>query len=139
MNCHITDGVKWAGARSAGNPHATCDRAGAGNGTKDGLRHQHQGESRWPQLLPEPKVTAPALDPTGWSAPTSPTLDGGTRNTDLGNSAQIPLTNLLTQPVVIHLAVSAACDELGFNGFNPGFHNSIDESDFSTSSFGIPE
>ena len=64
MNCHITDGVKWAGARSAGNPHATCDRAGAGNGTKDGLRHQHQGESRWQQLLPEPKVTAPALDPT---------------------------------------------------------------------------
>ena len=54
-----------AGARSAGNLHATCDRAGPGNGTKDGLRHQLQGESRWQQLLPEPKVTAPALDPTG--------------------------------------------------------------------------
>src|SRR5215472_4882623 len=28
----ITLGVKCAGARSAGNPHATCDVAGAGNG-----------------------------------------------------------------------------------------------------------
>jgi hypothetical protein len=28
---HITPDVKCAGARSAGNPHATCDVAGAGN------------------------------------------------------------------------------------------------------------
>src|SRR5215831_13146713 len=28
---HITLDVKCAGARSAGNPHATCDEAGAGN------------------------------------------------------------------------------------------------------------
>ena len=57
----------------------------------------------------------------GWSAPTSPTLDGGTRNIDLGNSAQIPLANLLTQPVVVHAAVSAACDYCGFSGFKHGF------------------
>ena len=29
---HITLDAKWTGARSAGNPHAACDRAGAGNG-----------------------------------------------------------------------------------------------------------
>jgi hypothetical protein len=46
---------------------------------------------------------------------------GGAGNTDLGNSAQIPLANLLTQPVVIPAAVSSACDERGFNGLNHGF------------------
>ena len=53
MTCRITFGVKWAGARSAGNPHATCDRAGAGNGAMDGLRHQHNGESRWSTATPQ--------------------------------------------------------------------------------------
>jgi len=42
----ITLDVKSAGARSAGNPHATCDVAGVGDGTFY-------------------KVYAPALDPTG--------------------------------------------------------------------------
>ena len=53
MTCRITFGVKWAGARSAGNPHATCDRAGPGNGAMDGLRHQHNGESRWSTATPQ--------------------------------------------------------------------------------------
>jgi len=30
---HINLGAKWTGARSAGNPHAACERAGAGNGS----------------------------------------------------------------------------------------------------------
>ena len=39
----ITLGMKCAGARSAGNPHATCDVAGAGDGFTVGLvRHSQR-------------------------------------------------------------------------------------------------
>jgi len=56
-------GAKCAGARSAGNPLATCDAAGAGNGLTDRLvRHSQRkrGETDRPIL----RGTAPALDPT---------------------------------------------------------------------------
>ena len=43
----ITLAVKCAGTRSAGNPHATCDVAGAGNGASENVR-----------------ATAPVPDPT---------------------------------------------------------------------------
>src|SRR5208283_1139074 len=62
---HITLGVKCAGARSARNPHAACDEAGAGNGlTVELVRHSQRkrGETDRPHL----RSTAPAPDPTRW-------------------------------------------------------------------------
>src|SRR5271163_1709770 len=64
---HINLGMKQTGAPSAGNPHAGCDVAGAGNGfTVRLLRHSQRkrGETARPDL----RNTAPVLDPTG-SAP----------------------------------------------------------------------
>src|ERR1035441_8455035 len=61
---HITLDTKQTGAPSAGNPHAGCDVAGAGNGfTVWLLRHSHRkrGETDRPDL----RNTAPVLDPTG--------------------------------------------------------------------------
>ena len=60
---HITLDQKCAGARSAGNPHAACDAAGAGNGDMVRTEAPALGESRRQQLLPLPTSTAPALDP----------------------------------------------------------------------------
>src|ERR1035441_2908563 len=60
---HITLGTKQTGAPSAGNPHAGCDAAGAGNGfTVWLMRHSHRkrGETDRPDL----RNTAPVLDPT---------------------------------------------------------------------------
>src|ERR1039457_4863581 len=60
---HITLGTKQTGAPSAGNPHAGCDAAGAGNGfTVWLLRHSQRkrGETDRPDL----RNTAPVLDPT---------------------------------------------------------------------------
>ena len=62
---HITLGTKQTGAPSAGNPHAGCDVAGAGNGfTVWLLRHSQRkrGETARPDL----RNTAPVLDPTGF-------------------------------------------------------------------------
>src|SRR5262249_53766428 len=42
----ITLGVKCAGARSAGNPHATCDVAGAGNGATATPKRARRGKPR---------------------------------------------------------------------------------------------
>src|SRR5262245_62440230 len=42
----ITLGVKCAGARSAGNPHATCDVAGAGNGATVPPKRARRGKPR---------------------------------------------------------------------------------------------
>ena len=59
----ITLETKCAGARSAGNPHAACDVAGAGNGAtaipKRARRWKRRTQPR--SCL---RVTAPALDPT---------------------------------------------------------------------------
>ena len=59
----ITLEAKCAGARSAGNPHAACDVAGAGNGVtaipKRARRWKRRTQPR--SCL---RVTAPALDPT---------------------------------------------------------------------------
>jgi hypothetical protein len=72
--------------RSRGNVFArscaTCDRAGAGNGAMDGLRHQHNGESRWSTATPSPVATAPALDPTG--------LDHSVLAEDVGVAVGLP-------------------------------------------------
>ena len=57
----ITRGMKQAGKRSAGNPHAAFDVAGAGNVTMvAGLR----STTKVMELPPVPNVRAPALDPT---------------------------------------------------------------------------
>src|SRR5450631_3673922 len=61
---HITLDTKQTGAPSAGNPHAGCDVAGAGDGfTVWLLRHSQRkrGETDRPDL----RNTAPVLDPTG--------------------------------------------------------------------------
>jgi hypothetical protein len=59
----INFGVKCAGARSAGNPHATCDVAGAGNGVTATPKRARRGK---PRIQPRRslRATAPVLDPT---------------------------------------------------------------------------
>ena len=59
----ITLDLKCAGARSAGNPHATCDVAGVGNGTTE-IPKRARKWKRWIQPRSFLRVTAPALDPT---------------------------------------------------------------------------
>jgi hypothetical protein len=60
---HITLGTKQTGAPSAGNPHAGCDVAGAGNGfTVWILRHSQR--KRGATDRPDLRNTAPVLDPT---------------------------------------------------------------------------
>jgi hypothetical protein len=49
----ITLDVKYAGARSAGNPHATCDVAGAGNGATASPKRARKGKP-WTQAKDEP-------------------------------------------------------------------------------------
>src|ERR1035438_4432628 len=61
---HITLGTKQTGAPSAGNPHAGCDVARAGNGfTVWILRHSQR--KRGATDRPDLRNTAPVLDPTG--------------------------------------------------------------------------
>ena len=59
----ITRDVNGAGARSAVNPHAACDAAGAGNGATDTPTRARRGK---PRTRPRRRLraTAPALDPT---------------------------------------------------------------------------
>src|ERR1700737_598509 len=60
---HITLGTKQTGAPSAGNPHAGCDVAGAGNGfTVWLLRHSQRKRGETARL--DLRNTAPVLDPT---------------------------------------------------------------------------
>src|ERR1039457_2647754 len=60
---HITLGMKQTGAPSAGNPHAGCDVAGAGNGfTVWLLRHSQRKRGAMARL--DLRNTAPVLDPT---------------------------------------------------------------------------
>jgi hypothetical protein len=59
----ITLEVKCAGARSAGNPHATCEVAGAGNGATETPRRARRGKP-WIQTRRLLRTTAPVLDPT---------------------------------------------------------------------------
>jgi hypothetical protein len=59
----ITPDVKRAGARSAGNPHAACDVAGAGNGITDDPTRARKGKPRI-QTRGVLRITAPVLDPT---------------------------------------------------------------------------
>jgi hypothetical protein len=59
-----TLGTKQTGAPSAGNPHAGCDVAGAGNGfTVRLLRHSQRKRGATARL--DLRNTAPVLDPTG--------------------------------------------------------------------------
>src|SRR5271156_1678958 len=60
---HITFDTKQTGAPSAGNPHAGCDAAGAGNGfTVWLLRHSQRKRGAIARL--DLRNTAPVLDPT---------------------------------------------------------------------------
>src|ERR1700760_1176632 len=61
----ITLDVKCAGARSAGNPHATCDVAGAGNGATAIPKRARRGK---------PRIQAKE-EPTGHRASARPYLD----------------------------------------------------------------
>src|SRR5450755_1216032 len=59
----INPGTKQTGAPSAGNPHAGCDVAGAGNGfTVWLLRHSQRKRGETARL--DLRNTAPVLDPT---------------------------------------------------------------------------
>src|SRR5271165_56435 len=61
---HITLGTKQTGAPSAGNLHAGCDVAGAGNGFAVWLlRHSQRKRGATARL--DLRNTAPVLDPTG--------------------------------------------------------------------------
>src|SRR5580693_729184 len=61
----ITLGTKQTGAPSAGNLHAGCDVAGAGNGFTVWLV-RHSQRKRGATDRPDLRNTAPVLDPTGW-------------------------------------------------------------------------
>ncbi len=60
----ITLEEKCAGARSAGNPHAACEVAGAGNGITDDPSRARRGKPRI-RTRTILRATAPVLDPTG--------------------------------------------------------------------------
>src|ERR1035437_4737796 len=69
---HITLDTKQTGAPSAGNPHAGCDVAGAGDGfTVWLLRHSQRKRGATARL--DLRNTAPVLDPTGKGQPKWPT------------------------------------------------------------------
>jgi hypothetical protein len=69
----ITLDTKQTGAPSAGNPHAGCDVAGAGNGfTVWLLRHSQRKRGATARL--NLRNTAPVLDPTGFSSAIGPSL-----------------------------------------------------------------
>src|SRR5271166_4637465 len=71
---HITLGTKQTGAPSAGNLHAGCDVAGAGNGfTVWLLRHSQRKRGATARL--DLRNTAPVLDPTGQRPVTARRLD----------------------------------------------------------------
>ena len=59
----ITLDAKCAGARSAGNPHAACDAAGAGDGATETPKRARRGK---PRTQPRRflRATAPVPDPT---------------------------------------------------------------------------
>ena len=61
---HINLDTKQTGAPSAGNPHAGCDVAGAGDGFTVGLL-RHSQRKRGETDRPDLRDTAPVLDPTG--------------------------------------------------------------------------
>jgi hypothetical protein len=61
---HITLAVKCAGARSAVNPHAACDAAGAGDGATESSNRARRGKPRT-QPRSHLRATAPVPDPTG--------------------------------------------------------------------------
>jgi hypothetical protein len=64
----INLGMKQTGAPSAGNPHAGCDVAGAGNGFTVWLM-RHSQRKRGETDRPDLRNTAPVLDPTGKCSP----------------------------------------------------------------------
>src|ERR1035441_9483600 len=64
----INLGTKQTGAPSAGNPHAGCDVAGAGNGFTVWL-FRHSQRKRGATDRPDLRNTAPVLDPTGQYLP----------------------------------------------------------------------
>src|SRR5215467_12964784 len=57
--------VKCAGARSAGNPHATCDVAGAGNGATADPKRARRGKPRT-QAKDEPTGSRASARPYQW-------------------------------------------------------------------------
>ena len=61
----INLGAKCAGKRSAGNPHAAFEEAGAGDGATDGPKRARRGK---PRIQPREvlRATAPVLDPTNF-------------------------------------------------------------------------
>jgi hypothetical protein len=77
---HITFEVKCAGARSAGNPHATCDVAVAGNQVTVRLV-RHSQRKRGAMDRPNLRTTAPVLDPTGSEILRDANLQTGTWTT----------------------------------------------------------
>jgi hypothetical protein len=82
---HITLGMKQTGAPSAGNPHAGCDVAGAGNGFTVGLL-RHSQRKRGETDRPDLRNTAPVLDPT----PSDVGSGGGVREPETRTLADLP-------------------------------------------------
>ena len=73
---HITLAAKCAGKRSAGDPHAAFEEAGAGNGATDHPTRARRGKPRI-RTRTILRATAPVLDPTAVtsSATSSATTD----------------------------------------------------------------
>src|SRR5215468_10271204 len=67
----ITLEVKCAGARSAGNPHATCDVAGAGNGATATPKRARRGK---PRIQAKEKPTGHRASARPYHFPSDPFL-----------------------------------------------------------------
>ena len=80
---HITLGTKQTGAPSAGNLHAGCDVAGAGNGfTVWLLRHSQRKRGATARL--DLRNTAPVLDPTGIQVVIAKQIEPSTNTVEMG-------------------------------------------------------
>ena len=89
---HITLGTKQTGAPSAGNLHAGCDVAGAGNGfTVWLLRHSQRKRGATARL--DLRNTAPVLDPTGIQVVISKQNEPSTNTVSMRVSRDEPITS----------------------------------------------
>src|ERR1035438_144341 len=105
---HITLGTKQTGAPSAGNLHAGCDVAGAGNGfTVWLLRHSQRKRGATARL--DLRNTAPVLDPTGITVAILANSTIGHDETDSAVRRYVPRRSATSRPAAVRL--SPHCEE----------------------------
>ena len=111
--------MKLAGKRSAGNPHAAFDEAGAGNGVDDPLEgdNRPKGENQF-GLTRSRTATAPVLDPTcerlGVKVPWSTHL-GGDQGRMISAQDRRKAVELIKEAQSNGARLLMACMELGIS------------------------